>query len=65
LFGTRENALTRWVGRHKRLLQWLVVALAVLLLLVGQLTPAALLGYAVGVLVAALLIELVGAPEQP
>jgi len=65
LFGERENAFTRWIGRNKRILQCLAVAVVVLLMLVTQLTPAALAWYAVGLVVAVLLIELLGAAERP
>jgi hypothetical protein len=61
LFGERENGLTRWVGRHKRLLQWLAVVVVALLMLVTRLTPAAFVWYVVGLLLVVLLIELLGA----
>ncbi len=65
LLGEHESGLTRWVGRHKRLLQWAAIVVAALLMLATRLTPTALVWYVVVVVLAVLLIELLGAPEQP
>ena len=65
LFGERENAFTWWVGRHKRLLQWVAVIVAAIILLMVRVTPGALLASVIAVVVVVLLIELVAAPSQP
>jgi hypothetical protein len=64
LFGAHESAFTRGVGRYKRVLEWTVVAAAVLLLLITRLTLAALLVYTIVTLVLVMIIELVGAPAR-
>ncbi|HSX31523.1 MAG TPA: hypothetical protein VLE99_06435 [Candidatus Saccharimonadales bacterium] len=64
IFGDHENTFTRWVGAHKRLLQWATVAVIVVLLLVTSLTLTTLAWYAVIAVIAVLLIELLGAPTQ-
>jgi len=64
LFGGHENVVTRWVGRHKRALQWGVVALIALLMLVVQLTLSVLIGYVIIGIVAVLVVEAIGAPQE-
>ena len=65
LFGEHENAFTAWVGRYKRVLQWLVVAVLVVLLLLARLTPLTLMWFIIFALVAWLIVELLAAPGQP
>lgn len=64
IFGERENAFTRWVGKYKRVLQWGVVIVVALLMLITRLTPVALLWYVVAAVVLVLVIEFLGAPVQ-
>lgn len=62
VFGERENALTRWVGHYKHVLEWATVAIAALLLLITRVTPKALLVYAIITVLVVLVLELIGAP---
>lgn len=64
LFGEHENAFTRWVGRYKHLLEWIVVGVVAVLMLITRLTPRALVLYALLVAVVVLGIELLAAPER-
>lgn len=59
-----ENGFTLWLGRHKRVIEWIAVALTALSVLVIQLTPGTLV---VSVLILAaviLLVELLAAPQK-
>lgn len=63
VFGEQENVFTGWVGGHKRLLQWLLLAVLAVLLLVIRLTPRVLLWYVIAAVLAELIIELLAAPS--
>ena len=64
LFGSRENAFTNWLGRHKRIVQWLCVAIAALVVVTTTLNMTTIAVVLVGLIVAMLLIELLAAPQQ-
>ena len=64
LFSEHENAFTSWVGRHRRVLEWIAVGIAVVLMLVTRLTLGALLAYVIAVVIVILLIELFSAPTS-
>lgn len=57
----KENGLTLWIGRHKRTLQWLVVATVALMTLFIRLTPVALLWDILLILILILLLEILAA----
>jgi hypothetical protein len=61
IFGNKENRLTLWFGRHKKLLQWLTVALVALLMLIVQLSPAAIIWFAAILVLLEAFIELLAA----
>ncbi len=58
-----ENSFTKWLGRHKRLLQWLVIALVACTILFVRLTPAVLLVQLVIILLVVVLTEILA--ENP
>lgn len=58
---SKENSFTLWVGRYKRTLQWLVIALVAVTTLFMRLTPAALLWDILIILILVLLLELLAA----
>jgi hypothetical protein len=62
-FGTKENGFTTWLGAHKRVVQWLVVAIVFLLVLLATLTPKLLIGSAIGLVILILIIEVLAAPQ--
>ena len=63
LFGNRENGLTLWAGRHKRLLQWLCVAIAAVVVVTTPLVMSTIIAVLIGLIVAILAIELLAAPQ--
>ncbi len=63
IFRNEENSFTLWLGKNKRLLQWVSVALVSLAVLIIRLTPTVLIVSAVILLVLILLIELLSATE--
>ena len=64
IFGTRENAFTYWLGNHKRLIQWLLVALAALIVVTSPLNMTTLLGVAIVLVVLILVLEILAAPKS-
>lgn len=58
---SHENSFTTWMGAHKNLLQWLVVAVVAAATLLVRLTPAMLLTQILIIVVAILLIEILAA----
>jgi hypothetical protein len=60
IFGEKNRAFVSWVGRNKRLLQWLIVALLGTLMLLVRLTLKSLIIYAFLLLIFVLAIEVVG-----
>jgi hypothetical protein len=63
LFGERENAVTRWIGRYKHYLEWVVVIVVAILALFTRLTLKALVLYVIVTVLLVLIIELLGAPK--
>jgi hypothetical protein len=61
MFGAHENSFTRWVGVHKRLIQWLVVAAVAVADLMIRLTPTVLGISLAVVIVLVLAIEMLAA----
>ncbi len=57
----KENSFTTWVGRYKRPLQWIAIALIALVMLAVQLSPALVIAYAIGMLLSVLVVELLAA----
>lgn len=64
LFGTRENGFTRWLGRHKRVLQWAFVAIAALVVVTSPLSMATMLTVLIVLLVLILVLEILAAPQS-
>jgi len=63
LFGKKENAVTLWVGSHKRAVQWTSVIAVALIMLVVQLSPRLVIVYALLMLLLVLVAELLAAPS--
>lgn len=62
LFGAHENAFTRWLGGHRRAVEWVLVALAALIIVTSPLQMATILSVT-GVLAALILVvEILAAP---
>ncbi len=61
IFGDKENAVTLWVGKYKRWLEWGFVGLIAVLSLFTRLSPSTLIIYLVLILLFALVVEIVGA----
>lgn len=59
-----ENSLTRWIGGHKRVLQWTAIAIIAAIMLLVSLSPALVLWYALFMLVIVLIIEMLAAPQN-
>lgn len=57
IFSNGENSFTRFIGRHKRLLQWGSVVLLAIIMLFVQLNPAIVLWYIFGMIVTVLVFE--------
>lgn len=62
LFGDRDNAFTRWLGAHKSIVQWSIVAVTALSVLIIRLTPTVLIVSLVVLVALVLLVELIAAP---
>lgn len=63
IFSKGENGFTKWVGAHKRLLQWASLAIVSLIVLIVELSPILVLWYALLLAALILLIELLAAPK--
>jgi hypothetical protein len=61
---SRENNFTLWLGRHKRLLQWLVIVGLGLSLLFVRLTVTVLISYVLIMLLTVLIIEILSGSER-
>lgn len=64
IFGDKENRFTLWLARHKRTLEWLIVAIAASLILFMRLTPTVLITQILVVVVVILIIEVLAAQQQ-
>ncbi len=58
----RENVFTLWISAHRRLLQWLAVALVALIMLLVTLSPALVVKYVILLVILVLVIEILAAP---
>lgn len=63
LFGARENAFTRGLGKRKHLVQWLLVAVAALIVVISPLNMTTLFTVLIALAVLALLVEILAAPQ--
>lgn len=59
----KENRFTEWVGKYRRVLHWLTVAMIVLILIVVELSPRIIVSYMLLLLLAISLIELCAKPR--
>ncbi len=59
---SRENVFTLLISAHRRLLQWLAVALVALIMLMVTLSPALVVKYAILLVILGLVIEILAAP---
>lgn len=57
-----ENVFTLWVSAHRRLLQWLAVALVALTMLIVTLSPTLVAKYAILLVILVMAIEILAAP---
>jgi len=64
LFGNRENALTLWVGAHKRTVQWVSVVGIAIVMLIVQLSPKLVILYGLLILLLVLIAETLAAPAK-
>lgn len=64
LLGSSENKLVLWVASNKRLVQWGAVALLTLVMLLVRLTMKSLLIYALLILLAVLVVEVIGGESK-
>ncbi len=64
IFSKGENAFTLWLGKYKRTMQWLAVAIVAVIALMVRLTPRVLVVSSLVLLVIILVIELLSAPAQ-
>lgn len=64
IFGRRETAMTRWIGKHKLLLQWLAVAIIAAIMLLVRLSPKAVIVYVIIVILLVSIIEILAAPPR-
>lgn len=62
LFNHGESSITLWLGRHKRLMQWLAVAGVGIVMLLVRLTPKAVIIYGIIAVILVLIIETFAAP---
>jgi hypothetical protein len=60
LFGDGSNQFADWIGRNKRLLEWLAVSVLAILMLLVRLTLKSLILYVFALIVVVLAIEVVG-----
>jgi len=60
----KENTVTLWFGSHKRVLQWVYIAIVAAIMLFSRLTPLSLVLFAIAMLVGVLLVELLAAPQK-
>lgn len=63
LFG-KENSVTLWLGAHKRVIQWVYVAILAAIMLFSRLTPLSLVLFAALMLMGVLIVELLAAPHS-
>lgn len=61
---SKENGFTRWIGKYKRYLKWLVVTIIAISTLFTRLTPQALAIYVVSVLLIIAGLEILAAPTK-
>lgn len=61
---SKENAVTIWVGGHKRVIQWTYIATLAAIMLFSRLTPLSLVLFAAIMLVGVLIVELLAAPQK-
>lgn len=59
----KENAFTLWVGKNRRVLQWVSVSIIAAIMLIVQLSPGLVAIYALVILAAVLVIEFLSAPQ--
>lgn len=64
LFGRGENAVTRWTGDHKRLIQWGLTAIAALVIVLSPLNMTTMLIVLAALIVALLVVEIIAAPKR-
>lgn len=63
LFGENENGFTLWLGKNKRVVEWLIVAITASTVLFIRLTPAVLTTQILVVLLLILIVEVLAAPS--
>jgi len=63
IFGSRENGLTRWLGAHKNVMQWVFVAIAALVIVTSPLSMTTMFIVLVVLIVLLLVLEIVAAPQ--
>jgi hypothetical protein len=61
---SKENAFTLGVAQHKRMLQWLSVALVAIIMLLVTLSPGLVVKYGILIVVLVLIIETLAAPHS-
>lgn len=64
VIGTRDNGLTRWLGVHKRLIQWIFVAVAALVIIILPIGMNTIFWTTLSLLIAILVLEIVAAPTS-
>lgn len=62
---TKENDFTRWLGAHKRVVQWAVVAIVAIVVLSIRLTPMVLVSSIAALVLLIGAIEVLAAPHHP